>query len=230
MTPARSGSLPQVVLLLLVLSQIALWPTLEWLRRPLADLPLSVSPAGSLEAETRIHVQQRHELSLDLPNKDTHGRQMNPVALAGRHYPRMDGALIPLEWTLTDIRERQRRTHPRADTLRPHPPLPDATAQGADSLRCETCARSTRTLHYRSVPFRVLAWPPIRRTPDWYPHAAPLPLEAAGNGTITGSWIGPAHRPDRRSRWGCLVLPLVEPRAFEIRFSARGWKAHACGA
>lgn len=100
----RPGSLTLVVLLLLVFSQIALWPTLEWLQRPLVDLPLSISPAGSIEAEVRIHVQQRYALSLDLPNKDTHGRKINPEALGGRQYPRVDGAFIPLEWALADSR------------------------------------------------------------------------------------------------------------------------------
>ena len=100
----RPGALTLAALLLLVISQIALWPTLEWLRRPLADLPLSLSPAGSLETEARIHVRQRYELSLDLSNKDTRGREMNREALAGRHYPRVDGVSIPLEWALEDSR------------------------------------------------------------------------------------------------------------------------------
>lgn len=103
-TLARRPSLTPVVLLLLIVSQIALWPTHEWLRRPLADVPLSISPAGSLETEARIHVQQRYELSLDLPGKDSHGRELSREALAGRHYPRADGASIPLEWTLADSR------------------------------------------------------------------------------------------------------------------------------
>jgi len=103
----RPGARTLVVLLLLVASQLVLWPTLEWLQRPIADRPLSISPAGSLETDARIHVQQRYRLSLDLPNKDAQGRAMNREALGGRQYPRVDGASIPLEWALADSRSGQ---------------------------------------------------------------------------------------------------------------------------
>lgn len=85
--PAQTGSRTLVALLLLIISQLALWPTLEWLQRPLADLPLSISPAGSLETDARIHVRQRYELALDLPNKDGDGRLMDRDALGGASVP-----------------------------------------------------------------------------------------------------------------------------------------------